>query len=279
MKRANFMKSTVIPKLKLFKRADQTYAVHKDVLAGVVADDASPLLRIAKLLPSGSRALDAGAGNGIFADVANALNLDITLDGLEPNQAGATLAASKYSTFYYSTLETLESEQNDQQVYDAIVLADVIEHTSDPQEFLSTAKTLLKPNGKMYISVPNVAYASLRASLLCGEWRYSDWGLLERTHLRFITKETMLDLARCVSMNVERIQFLMRDPFEMDIKLQDLRLNPFALSAIQKDPLATVYQFVFVLTNGTASTIQEEWYGQFPKNLICEYLRRRWSRK
>jgi 2-polyprenyl-3-methyl-5-hydroxy-6-metoxy-1,4-benzoquinol methylase len=271
------MNSTVIPGLRLFKRADQTYAVHKDVLAGVVADDASPLLRIAKLLPQGSRVLDAGAGNGIFADVAKTLNLDITLDGLEPNQAGATLAASKYSTFYCSTLETLESEKNYHQAYDAIVLADVIEHTTDPQEFLTTAKTLLKPSGRMYISVPNVAYASLRASLLCGQWRYSDWGLLERTHLRFLTKDTMLELAKSVSMHVERIQFLMRNPFEMDIKLQELRLSPFAVRSIEKDPLAAVYQFVFVLSLGTERTMCEEWYGYFPKNLTFAYLQRRWS--
>jgi hypothetical protein len=43
-------------------------------------------------------------------------------------------------------------------------------------------------------SIPNIAHGSVRLALLGGEFRYRDAGLLDRTHLRFFTRESVHDL-------------------------------------------------------------------------------------
>jgi hypothetical protein len=41
------------------------------------------------------------------------------------------------------------------------------------------------------LSVPNVAYVSIRLGLLSGRFDYTDTGLLDRTHLRFYTQRSL----------------------------------------------------------------------------------------
>ena len=45
-------------------------------------------------------------------------------------------------------------------------------------------------------SLPNVAHGDVRLLLLGGSFRYREVGLLDRTHLRFFTLETIRELLR-----------------------------------------------------------------------------------
>ena len=47
------------------------------------------------------------------------------------------------------------------------------------------------PGGSLVLSVPNIAYITMRWSLLRGGFTYTDTGLLDRTHLRFYTHDTL----------------------------------------------------------------------------------------
>jgi len=48
--------------------------------------------------------------------------------------------------------------------------------------------------GDVVISVPNIAHADVKIALLKGAFPYSESGLLDRTHIRFFTKESLLEL-------------------------------------------------------------------------------------
>src|SRR4029077_8375176 len=63
--------------------------------------------------------------------------------------------------------------------YDAIVLADVVEHLRHPEEALRTRVPKLRAGGRIVLSVPNVAHWSVRLGLLRGRFRYADVGLLD----------------------------------------------------------------------------------------------------
>lgn len=78
--------------------------------------------------------------------------------------------------------------------YDLVVLADVLEHLPDPVRVLRRVHSLLNPGARIVVSVPNVAHVSVRAQLLFGRFRYSARGILDRTHLRFFTQRTALEL-------------------------------------------------------------------------------------
>ena len=73
---------------------------------------------------------------------------------------------------------------------DAIVMADVLEHMKYPGEVLDKALESLTPEGRLFISVPNVANVAIRASLLFGRFEYAERGILDSTHLRFYTRRT-----------------------------------------------------------------------------------------
>src|SRR3954452_8760361 len=74
---------------------------------------------------------------------------------------------------------------------DAIVAADVIEHLRDASSLLRLIHRALAKNGRLFISVPNIANITVRLGLLFGVFEYRDRGILDNTHLRFYTLRTI----------------------------------------------------------------------------------------
>lgn len=71
--------------------------------------------------------------------------------------------------------------------FDYIVFADVLEHILYPDIVLQDMKTRLNSNGYMITSLPNVALWRVRLQLLFGIFNYSDYGVLDNTHLHLYT--------------------------------------------------------------------------------------------
>jgi SAM-dependent methyltransferase len=71
--------------------------------------------------------------------------------------------------------------------FDLILLQDVLEHLRAPGELLRECLGLLKANGRILVSLPNVANISVRLALLCGRFEYARRGILDETHVRFYT--------------------------------------------------------------------------------------------
>jgi hypothetical protein len=71
------------------------------------------------------------------------------------------------------------------------VLADVLEHLRSPTNVLQLVRESLAPDGRVFISVPNIANITVRLGLLFGVFEYRDRGILDYTHLRFYTKRTI----------------------------------------------------------------------------------------
>ena len=72
--------------------------------------------------------------------------------------------------------------------FDAILFADVLEHLPWPHDVLARYLGALKPEGRVFVSLPNVGMWSVRLSLAFGRFHYADTGVLDRTHLRFFTR-------------------------------------------------------------------------------------------
>lgn len=71
--------------------------------------------------------------------------------------------------------------------YDYVIFADVLEHLVDPWQVLRVIGELLAPEGRVFVSLPNVAHWTIRFRLLFGRFDYTDGFLMDRTHLRFFT--------------------------------------------------------------------------------------------
>jgi 2-polyprenyl-3-methyl-5-hydroxy-6-metoxy-1,4-benzoquinol methylase len=78
--------------------------------------------------------------------------------------------------------------------FDAIIFADVLEHLPWPLGVLRAYLELLKPDGTVIISLPNVALWSVRLAHLFGAFNYQETGVLDQTHLRFFTRRSARQL-------------------------------------------------------------------------------------
>ena len=87
-----------------------------------------------------------------------------------------------------------------------IVLADVLEHLREPGSLLEQCRDLLADDGRLIVSVPNVAHWSVRLPLLFGRFVYAGRGILDRTHLRFFTLRSIRDALERGGFVVEGIE-------------------------------------------------------------------------
>ena len=55
---------------------------------------------------------------------------------------------------------------------------------------LQECHAVLKPEGLLIVSLPNVANIAVRLMLLFGRFEYAERGILDKTHLRFYTRKT-----------------------------------------------------------------------------------------
>lgn len=154
-----------------------------------------------KPFPAGTRILDVGSATGIIGRMVQGAGL--AMYGLEPNPEWAAAARPFYVEVKTGTLEGVERDYLTN--FQVVVCGDVLEHMPDPQTAL-TNLVRLQPSGAVFIiSVPNVANIWIRINLFLGRFNYTERGILDRTHLRFFTRRTLIDLVTQAGLNIHKI--------------------------------------------------------------------------
>ena len=110
-------------------------------------------------VPNG-RALDIGCGNGIYLSQLKAIGWDVS--GIEISQKAAMVAKQQYGIDVFCGDPTAAPFENES--FDHIHINHALEHFPDPFSVLTKVKELLKPNGTVYIEVPNVESHGARAA-------------------------------------------------------------------------------------------------------------------
>ena len=130
--------------------------------------------------------------------------------------------------------------------YDAILFGDVLEHLPDPAATLRQCIPLLAPGGLVAISLPCATHGSIRAMLLEGRWDYADYGLLDRTHLRFFSRAGVQELFAAASMRITRMVSLVQ-PIDTVAREYGMALQPQSIAAVEAladDADVMTFQFV-----------------------------------
>jgi len=150
-------------------------------------DDANrPTTKVFHLVPGGSRVLEIGCATGYLAR-ALAEQKGCRVTGIEIDVAAARAAAAACEKVIAGDIEAPDVLRQAGGGFDAIIMADVLEHVRRPDEVLRRARELLAPQGLLLLSVPNVAHFGVRKELLLGRFERTDRGILDRTHLHFFT--------------------------------------------------------------------------------------------
>ena len=87
----------------------------------------------------------------------------------------------------------------------AIVFSDVLEHLYNPWQTLKFLRSEISNECAIYASIPNIQHWSIIFGLLSGNFNYTDSGLLDRTHIRFFTKNTIISMFKDCGFEVKSI--------------------------------------------------------------------------
>lgn len=140
--------------------------------------------------------LDIGCAYGGNLMLIGSYLPEAMLYGVDIDEASVQ-AAKVYGQVICADIEELEKDEW-QNKFDYILIGDCLEHLRNPWLVLKKLAGYLQPLGEVLISLPNINHISVLRKLLQGKFPYEAAGILDRTHLRFFTRESigeMLDIA------------------------------------------------------------------------------------
>lgn len=147
-------------------------------------------------LPAGlGKVVELGCGAGAMARAYRQKYSGVNWTGIELMPDQAEFAKEFVDQVYSCDVEANWPLAQDE-IFDCLVIGDVLEHLKDPWAILSKFVSHLNPGAVTAICIPNVGHWTVIANLLLGHFPYQNQGILDKTHLRFFTLSSMLDLHR-----------------------------------------------------------------------------------
>ena len=186
------------------------------------------------------RVLDVGCSSGYLGEALRQRGHCVV--GVEPDRISAEQARTRLDRVIVGTIEDFLAQSAGSERFDAMIFGDVLEHTADPAAVLRRCRSHLTERGIVVASVPNVAHVGVRAMLLAGRWDYDERGILDRTHLRFFTKASLVDLLEDAGYTVEAVV-----PVTLDVEQCGIQVDPGLVAQVResaRDEALDVFQYV-----------------------------------
>lgn len=157
------------------------------------------------LPPEADIVLDVGCSRGGFCNLIKESRPDITVWGIEPH-AGAAKQAQQHADHIVTGFFPDDLPPGTPR-FDVIFFNDVLEHLVDPWGVLALCRDHLSAHGIVVASIPNArSWVLIYKLVFKRDFSYTDEGILDRTHLRFFTRSTMIELFRVSGYEVERCE-------------------------------------------------------------------------
>ncbi|KAF0099578.1 MAG: hypothetical protein FD187_2109 [bacterium] len=162
------------------------------MLAKYYMTDRPEVLRFLESHGRYETAIDIGCASGALGASLIKAGLVGVCDGIEPNEGAAEVARTRLRHVWHGTLDAV-SAQVPWSNYNMISMTDVLEHLSDPWAALRHLHTHTRSDCTLLLSVPNVRHYHVSLPLLLlGEFRYTDHGIMDRTHLHLFTRNSLI---------------------------------------------------------------------------------------
>ena len=205
---------------------------------------------VLELIPANvTRILEVGTGSGSLAAAVKQRRPGVEYVGVEITPEYVERSRERCDRMYLENFET-PSYKLLQEIaqQDAIVFSDVLEHFIDPWRVMQMLFETLHQGAYVVASIPNTQHWSIQVRLNRGDWRYSQSGLLDQTHVRFFTRETIVELFekagfKIVQMQPRIFQFPQQEK-ALDIVAHMTKLLGGDVEQSRRD--AAAFQFVVV---------------------------------
>lgn len=192
-------------------------------------------------LGQSKRVLDVGCSTGYLGYELKNSGHDVW--GVDLSSAATAVATEKLDHVYTGSIEAFFSAPEHQDLkFDFIIFGDVLEHLVDPGGILERCKAFLSDNGSIIASLPNVAHLAVRLMLLEGRWEYQNTGILDRTHLKFFTRDSIVSTFSDCGYEIVSL-----DPVRLALEEMDIGVNEPLLSKVAPqltDDEQDVFQYV-----------------------------------
>lgn len=143
--------------------------------------------------------LDVGCNDGYIGKDSHRNVIFYGLDYLSESVEKAKKIYEDACVYDLNNLQQLPWELK----FDTIIFADVLEHVINPEETLQFfTKNYLKSEGKIIVSLPNIANWQIRLQLLFGKFDYTETGIMDKTHLHFYTFKSAEQLLRSNGLHI-----------------------------------------------------------------------------
>ena len=186
------------------------------------------------------RVLDIGCSSGYLA--RRLVHQGCSVVGIEMDEEAAEVARAVCEEVLVGDVETMALPFQPAS-FDVVLCGDTIEHLRGPRSVLENIRPLLRPDGRLILTTPNVANWAIRLGLLFGRWQYTDRGILDRTHLHLFTRRTLAEMLEAAGFRVTSFDFTMPVPH-----VGSPHIEGVAHSIGRLRPSLFAYQFVVAAT-------------------------------
>lgn len=186
--------------------------------------------------------LEVGCGCGTTLARIKYLWKNAEIFGIELNEKVAELGAN-VGNVVPGNIENFAFPY-EKKSFDYIILADVLEHLHEPAESLKLLMEYLKDDGRILCSIPNIMNQNVIAGLLMGRFQYEKDGILDRTHLRFFTLDSIREMVDLCGLEMEVLNATF-NPVTDNPKEQELLEALYKIPHIADKELFAVYQYIF----------------------------------
>jgi len=142
------------------------------------------------------RVLDVGCGTGQSLRWVRAHRDCSWTEGIEIHSSSAQRAATVADRVQFGDAEEIV-ENLPPDSFDTVLCLDALEHMRNPWALVTGLRRVMTRDARLLVSVPNVRHLRVIVPLvLKGSFQYTESGLLDRTHLRFFTRASLLELLK-----------------------------------------------------------------------------------
>jgi hypothetical protein len=166
-----------------------------------------PNMDVLNLIPANcKRIVEVGSSSGALAREYKKSNPGCHYTGIEIDPELATLSARFCDAILHASIESLDERSFDNLFpSDCWIFADVLEHLIDPWSLLKRIRGRISGEMSVVACLPNAQHWSIQAKINCGQLAYEDDGLLDRTHLRWFTRLTTIDLFQSTGFRIVEV--------------------------------------------------------------------------
>ena len=198
---------------------------------------------ILEFLGEAGSVLDVGCSTGFLGRYLKSPSRKTV--GIESEATAAAQASPHYDRVIVGDMTSPQIlSQLEDGAFDAIVLGDVIEHLLDPWRAVKDIVNKLADQGILIVSIPHLGHASVIAALLSETFQYQDMGLLDRTHYRFFSLQSLCALLVDTGMTPMELKRVVHPTFGTEIPIATDRLPAELFPVLDRCPESRTYQFV-----------------------------------